>query len=162
MLDLLADGDATAALDATACIADQRGVGRPSLLDGALLVLFHGQAQVVGKLLQLAVSAAHAGGALNVMGCNKKLHVRAAGSHGLGGIGLHDHTVGSNGVASCGQLGCTLDLDDADAASADFVDVLQVAQGGDFNACSLSGSQDGGAFFDGNLDAIDGYVNHCH
>ena len=89
--------------------------------------------EVLAELLQLAVAAPDTGEALLFVGGKDQLQVDfAGGKHPLGvGVYLHPlcHRVDTGGH----QVPQPLYLHNADAAGADFVDVLQVAQGGDID-----------------------------
>ena len=159
-LDLVADLDAAHALDALVLHPDH-GIG---VVVGGLAQIVDiaagGQVIVVAELLELAVSAAGAGGALDVVLAQQQLQVDPAGLTDPGRVGVDHHAVPDHVVAGGDETGLALHLHHADAAGADLVDVLQVAQGGDVDAGLPGRLQNGviGRYRDGFV--VDGQRYH--
>ena len=114
------------------------------------IVLVHGackavpilNAQIQAELLQLAVLVAHAGKALLVVIGKQQLQVDLAGFADGGGIGLHHHSL-AHGQHASGLQGARARIHHAQAASADLIDILEVAQGGNIDTCFLGSLQNG-------------------
>jgi hypothetical protein len=160
-LHLGAHVDAAQALDALVVVADEGERRVPCLARQVLLVGKVEDAEVVGEGLQRAVAGAHAGGALRVVLREQELHVGLAGHADLRAVRAHDHAVEDVVVAGRDQLVDALDLHDADAACAHLVEVLQIAQRRDLDACRTGRLQDGGVLRDRDLLAVDSKGYHC-
>ncbi|MPM89125.1 hypothetical protein SDC9_136233 [bioreactor metagenome] len=163
VLHLAAHGGAAAAQDALGIIADEV-IGRGLGLSRGGLPEAHGfNAEFGRQLLQLAAAAAGAGEALHpVVGENQLQRHGAGAAHGLG-VGLHLQPL-ADGVGAGGhQAAGALDLHHADAAGADFVDVLQKAQGRDAHAYAPGGLQQAHALRGGHVHAVELEMNcfHC-
>ena len=163
-LDLIAHLDAAHALDALVGVAVQREIfgpqgARAGHKVGGVGVLQN--AQVVGDVLQVAVAAARAGGAVAVVLAQDQFDVDAPGAAHAVGVGVDGHALKHGVVAAGHQVALALDLHTADAAGADLIEVLEVAQVGDIHPGGLGGVQDRGAF--GHLygGAVDSDVYHC-
>ena len=165
-LHIAASSNTATAQNALAGIAHDRGGGavHAGLSHCALeAVLVH--AVLLAESLQLAGGGAYAGEALLIVVGDQQLQIGLAGSHDLGRVGddLHaladgvyaggDHTEGS---AALGYL------NKAQTASADLVDLLQIAKSGDVDAGFLSGIQNGSALGGSNRDPIDFQIYHIH
>ena len=149
-LDLLADLDATHALDALVVVANKgiRVVPRtPGEVAAQRQVI---DVEVVGERLKRAVARAHAAGARSVMLREEQLDVHAAGAAHLLAVGVDDHVVEHVVVARGDELVDAFDLDDADTARPHLVELTQVAQRGDGNARGPGGVEDRGVL--GHLD----------
>ena len=83
---------------------------------------------VVGELLQLAVSAARTLDAVYLVLAEKKLEIHAPRHAHLLRIRVDDHTLVNLIVARGNKRILSLDLDHADAAGADLVEVLEIAE----------------------------------
>ena len=164
-LNYLTSCYATAAKDTLVVIADDGG----SVVD-LILVLNATEAclvnaVLVAKLLKLAGGATGAGQALLIVVGKKQLKIHLSGVDDLGRIGKNRHTVGARIYASgyhtvgSATLGY---LNQAKAASADRVDVLQIAQSRNLNFCGSCCLKDSTAVFYGVIYAINFYVNRCH
>ena len=91
-------------------------------------------AELLAELLELAGSAAYAGETLPVMRREDKLKGHLAALADALGVCEYLHTL-VNGVYAGGhERAGALDLDHADAACADLVYLLEVAEGRDLNA----------------------------
>ena len=113
-------------------------------------------AEVAGEGAQLAVGAAGAGLAVAVVLRQEQLDDGLAALAGLGRVGLHDHAVGHRRGARGDERAGALDLDQADPAGADRLDVFEVAQARHLRAGLPGGLQDGGAVWDLDLDVVYG------
>ena len=161
VLDLVADRDAAAAGDALAGVADERRGAVVDHLEGLLaLVAQLADAEVVGQRAQLAVGGAAADLAVAVVLREEQLDDRLAAVAHLAGVGLDDHAVGRRLAARGDQRAGALDLDEADAAGADGLDVLEVAEGGDLHAGLAGRLEDRGALRDLDLDVVNGQGWH--
>ena len=83
---------------------------------------------VVGELLQLAVAAARTLDAVYLVLAEKKLEIHAPRHAHLLRIRVDDHTLVNLIVARGNKRILSLDLDHADAAGADLVEVLEIAE----------------------------------
>ncbi len=110
--------------------------------------------QVECERAQLAVAAADAGVAVAVVLREEQLEDGAAPVAGAGGVGLDHHAVGGRLGARGDQRLGPLDLHQAEAAGADGLDALQIAEGGDLGAGLPAGVQDGGALGHLDLDVV--------
>ena len=126
-LHLIADLHAAHALDAFPKIPDQREFPVPGHFHDFLFVGNIQNAQIVGELLQVAVAAAHAGGAVAVVLGQDQLHVGPAHGTHLGRIGEKHHSLLHRIVAGGDQLHLSLHLHNAGLTGADFVDSFQIA-----------------------------------
>ena len=117
-------------------------------------------AQIVGQFLQLATSAAHAGGAAAGVLGQDQLHVGAAGGTHTGGVGLDHHTLADRGVTGGHHGALALDLDTADAAGGDLVDVLQIAQVGNVDVDLAGSLQNGGTLRSAHMLTINDQIYH--
>ena len=154
LLDLVADLDAAHALDTFAGLPDHGGVqadGGALQLDGVGLVV---DVQVVGELLELAVAAADADGAVGVVLGEDETQVGPPGLAHLGGVAADDHALRHPGVAGGLQALGALHLHHAHAAGGDLVDILQVAEVGDGDVGGLGRLQDGGPLRDPELSSV--------
>ena len=164
VLDVLADGDAAAAQDALAVVADQ--------VDGGLIeVGLHGLggtelvgigAVFLGQGLLLAVGGTDAAKAVHPVVGEHELQGHLAGSAQGGGVGLDLHPLGHLLEAGHGVGAGALHLDHAHTAGADGVNVLQVAEGGDMDASLLRRHQNSVIGRDLNFDPVDLDMNSIH
>ena len=124
-LYILTHSHAAAAEDALAVVANHMSCGIINLRGAhlAVIIAFILHAQVVGQLLELAVSAAHAGEAGTVVVGEKKLDGLLAGIHNPGGVGEHLHALLCRVDAGGDQLSI-FQLYNTNAAGADFIDFL--------------------------------------
>ena len=163
ILGLLADGHAAAAQDALTVIPDQMGhgaIGVVALILSAEAVHIH--AVFPAQLLQLAVGAAGAGKAVGTVGGKDQFQRGTAVFLQGGGIGEYLHALIYRHNAGSGQAAGALYLAYADAAGADGIDLLEVAQGGDADAGQMCGLQYGGAFGSDHGDVIDLEIYGIH
>ena len=124
-LNVVAGGDAAAAADTFAVIADD---GRTdivilSLGFGAVEGIFV-YAVFFAECLKFAVAASYAGGAFSVMVGEKELEVDFSGGTKLRGVGMDDHTFADGRNAGCLEGTRAFDIDEAETAGADLVDVF--------------------------------------
>ena len=159
-LHLIADLDTAHTADAAVLdphhgIAEIRG-DIPQVLD----VVLPQQVIVVGQLLKTAVAAAGTLGAADLMLAQQQPQVHPAGLPHTGRVGMDHHALGHHVVAGGDQALLTLHLHDAQAAGTDFVDLLEIAHGGDLDACSAGGLQNGGTLRHGNGPIVDGQCYH--
>ena len=159
-LHLIADLDAAHTADA-AVLDPHHGVAEirgdiPQILD----VVLPQQIIIVGQLLKTAVSAAGTLGAADLMLAQKQPKIHPAGLPHTGRVGMDHHALGHHVVAGGDQALLTLHLHDAQAAGTDFVDLLEIAHGGDLDACGAGGLQNGGTLRHGNGPIVDGQCYH--
>ena len=120
---------------------------------------------VVAKLLQFAGGRAHTGQTLAVVIGKQKLQVHLAEFDYLGGIGQDFHPfacriyAGGDHTEGLTALGC---LDQAKATGADFVDILQIAQCGNFHLCRSGGFKNCGTLGYLIRGAVNLYMNCFH
>ena len=159
-LHLVADLDAAHALDAAVLQPDD-GVGEvvgdvPKILD----VVLAQQVVVIGELLELAVAAAGALGTADVVLGQQQPQVYAPRLADAGGVGVDHHAPGHHVVAGGDQTGLPLHLHGADAAGADLIDALEIAQSGDLDMDAAGRLQNGGVLRHRDGMAIDGQRYH--
>ena len=123
----------------------------------------HIHAVFPAQLLQLAVGAAGAGKAVGAVGGKDQLQRGAAVPLQGGGVSKNLHALAHRHHAGGGQAAGTLYLAYADAAGADGVDLLEIAQSGDADADQMRGLQYGGALGSdhGNVIDLEIYGIHC-
>ena len=159
-LDLVADLDAAHALDALAGLPDD---GDAQVYAGTLRLHVVGlvmDVQVMGKLLQLAVAAADAGGTVGAVLGQDQPQVGLARLPHPGGVGPDDHALQHLRVAGGDQAVHTLNLHHTHAAGGDLVDLFQKAQMGNGDAGLPGGIQDGRALWSGQRPVVDLEVYH--
>ena len=164
VLDVLADGDAAAAQDAFAVVADQ--------MDGGLIEIRHhglGGTELVGigavflgQGLQLAVGGTDAAKAVHPVVGEHELQRHLAGSAEGGGVGLDLHPLGHLLEAGHGVGAGALHLDHAHTAGADGVNILQVAESGDMDPGLLRRHQNSVIGRDLDFDPVDLDMNSTH
>ena len=119
--------------------------------------------------LQLAVGGTNTRETLLIVVGEQQLKIHLARCSDLGGVGLNFHTfsagVNTSGYhsprAKCGTAHFS-DLNQAETASTDFVDVFEVAQCGNVDVCCLCGFQNRGTLGYGIFLAINFYFDHIH
>ena len=159
-LHLVADLDTAHTADA-AVLDPHHGVAEirgdiPQVLD----VVLPQQVIVVGQLLKTAVAAAGTLGAADLMLAQQQPQVHPAGLPHTGRVGMDHHALGHHVVAGGDQALLPLHFHDAQAAGTDFVDLLEIAHGGDLDACGAGGLQNGGTLRHGNDPIVDGQCYH--
>ncbi len=117
-------------------------------------------AQIPGQVLELALAAAGAGEAVHPVVGEDELQGQAAGLADLLGVGKDLHALADRVDAGGHQAPGPLDLHHADAAGADLVDVLEIAEGGDVDAGGPGGLQHRGALGHRDRDAVDLKIDH--
>ena len=115
---------------------------------------------VVGKLLQLAIAAAGTLGAVGVVLAEQQTHIHPPGLPGPGRIGMHHHALGHHVIAGGDQARIPLDLHHAQPASSNFVDALEIAEGGDFDVHRAGRLQNGGTLRHGDRLSVNDKIYH--
>ena len=163
LLNLITSRYATAAGDTFGVIANDRGrklVDRSFGLVAVVGILVN--AVFLTKLLKLTVAASYTRGAFAVVVGKNKLKIDLSCLTELFVIGPDLHTLTDGGYA--GRLKCTraLDLYKAKTASADFVNVLKIAESRDIDVGFASRFENCivGRHF--NVDAVYGKINFVH
>ena len=159
-LDLVADLDAAHALDAAVLQADHRIAQVVGGVAQVLDVVLAQQVVVVAQLLELAVAAAGALGALDVVLAQQQVQVHPAGLTDTGRVGVDHHALPHHVVAGGDQALLAVHLHHADAAGADLVDVVQIAESGDLDPVGAGRLQNGGAVGHGDGFVVDGQRYH--
>ena len=158
-----AHADAAVAEDAARAVeVDDR---RPLLLFAVVLGLgveAVGGAILEGHVLQLALAAGIADGAVERMVAEQQLQRGFAGLGDLGRLGLDDHALGDRRSAGGLELGHLLDADDAHAAGGLQREAGVVTEGGDLDAGGLAGLDEQGACGGGDFVAVYGKGYVCH
>ena len=115
-----------------------------------------------GHVLELALAAGVADGAVEGVIAEQELEGGLAGLRDVGGLGEDDHAFGDRGGAGGLELGHLLDAHDAHAAGGLEREAGVVAEGGDLDALCLAGFDEQGAGGGGELLAVygEGYVSH--
>ena len=109
---------------------------------------------------QLAVGGAAADLAVAVVLGEQQLDDHLAAVAHLAGVGLDDHAVGRRLAARGDEGAGALDFHEADAAGADGLDVLEVAEGRDLHAGLSGGLKHRGALGDLDGDPVNGQGWH--
>ena len=113
-------------------------------------------ALAVGEGLQFAMAVGHAHGADVVALGEQQLQRHAPVFLQAFAVGLDVHAFADFGRAGGQQFGDARDLHEAEAAGADVVHAVQVAQRRDFDAGVGGHVQDRGAFLGADLDSVNG------
>ena len=142
-LDLLADLDAAHALDAAVLNADDGVAEVVGDVVEILNVVLAEEVIVVAELLELAVAAAGTLCAVRVVLAQQQAQVHAARLAHAGGVRRDDHPLHDGVVAGGDKALIALDLDHAQAACADFVDALEIAERGNVEVDGAGGLEDG-------------------
>ncbi len=121
-----------------------------------------GGAVLEGHVLQLALAAGVADGAVERVVAEQELQRGLAGLRYFGGLGCNDHAFGDRRGAGGLQLGHLFDADDAHAAGGLQRQARVVAERGDVDARGLAGFNQQRARGCGDLFAVygKGYVRH--
>src|SRR5699024_5286059 len=112
------------------------------------------------QMLELTVSVAHTEGELAVMLTEDQGQIGPPGQTHPGRIGIDLHTLPYHVVAAGDEVLLPVHLDAADAAGADLVDLLEVAEMRDLDAGSGGGFQNGCALRYGDRGAVDVQIYH--
>ena len=131
-------------------------LNRPKVLD----IVVAQQVIVVGELLELAVAAAGAFGTADIVLGQQQPQIHPARLPDPGGVGMYHDALGYLGIAGGYQALFSLYLHHTDAAGANLVDILQVAQGGYIQTRGAGGLQNGGALRHGDGSVVDGQRYH--
>ena len=99
-------------------------------------------AVLVRELLELTVGAADAGETLLLVVRENELEVGLARGENLRGVGLYFHALVHRVDTGRDESARSGDLDKAETAGADLVDVLEVAEGRDLDAGVSRGFED--------------------
>ncbi len=161
---LAADSYAAAAQDTFVVVAYKVSGGLIQLVHRTVTVKFAAvlNAVILAHLLQLAVGGAFAGQAFLFVGREDQLQRGLAGFLHASRVGLDLHTFRNRIHASGNQTASTGGFYHADTASADLVDILQIAQGGNLHTGLTGGLQNGGTLGDANGNAVYFYIYHFH
>ena len=126
----------------------------------AEVMLVH--AVLIAERLQLTGGAAHAGEAVLLVVGEQQLEVHLSRFHDAGRVGgdLHALVYGIN--AGGDETARALDLDEAEAACADLIDVLQIAKCRDVDAGVARSLENGDALFDRVILAVDFDIDRFH
>ena len=163
-LHILTSSYAAAAKDTFIVVTnEERGAFVFFVLDVlACEAVFVVNTEVAAELLQFTAAAADAGETFFLVGGKDEFKVGLSGSHNLGAVRSDFHAVRYFGNAGSHEASCALYFNEAETASADLVDVLEVAEGGNIDFRD-SGSVDdlaaGGNFI---IAAVNFYSNHIH
>ena len=160
VLDLFTGADAAHALDALGIFTNQGIALVPLDVPRLFFIGEREDVHVVGQPLQSTVAAADAGGAVTVVLGQDQLHVDLAGLAGTLAVGVDHHALFHIGVAGGAQAVTALHLHHADPASADLVQVLEIAQGGNVDAQTVGSLQNGPFFWNGDFFLVDGQGYH--
>ena len=120
-LNLLAHLDAAKAADALLVIANKRERAIPGVMLNMLLVRKSIDAQVVGYGLKSAVARTHAARTRGIVLGKQKLDIGHARGTDLGRVRMDDHAIENSVVAGSNKVFGTLDLNNANAATAHLV-----------------------------------------
>ena len=124
ILDLVADLHAAHAFDAFFRIANEGEVLVPGSVHNLPLEGNIVNAQIIGQLLQAAVTATNAGRAKAIVLGKNQLHVSATDTASLGGICIDNKSFLYRGGTGGDYTILSLDFYDANLAGTDFVNVL--------------------------------------
>ena len=163
-LHILTSGNATAAKDTFVVVTNEES--------GAfVLETFHvsacetvlvGHAEIAAELLQFTAAAADAGETFFLVCGKDEFKVGLSGGLNLGGVCIDFHAVCDFGYASSHKTSCALDFNKAEAASADLIDVLEVAECGNIDFRNSGSVDDLTACGDFIFASVDFYSNHIH
>ena len=138
-LHILAGCDAAAAEYALVVVADEeRGAFVLFIVDARAFEVAFFAAVLVRELLELTVGAADAGETLPLVVRENELEVGLACGENLRGVGLYFHALVHRVDTGRDESARSGDLDKAETAGADLVDVLEVAEGRDLDARRIS------------------------
>ena len=126
----------------------------------AEVMLIH--AVLVAERLQLAGGAAHAGETVLLVVGEQQLEIHLSRLHDAGRVRGDLHTLVYGVNAGGDHAARTLDLDEAEAAGADLIDVLQIAKCRDVDAGIARSLENGDALFDRVIFAVDFDVDSFH
>ena len=119
-------------------------------------------AEIAAELLQFTATAADAGETFFLVGGEDEFKVGLSGSHNLGGVRSDFHAVRYFGNASSHEASCALDFNETETASADFVDVLQIAESGNIDLRDSGSVDDLAARGNFIIATVNFYSNHIH
>ena len=164
-LELVAGSNAAAAED-TLVVVTNEGNGGLVKRDGDLLVGV-GEAVfvsvvVLGQLLEFAAGGTDAGETFLFVSGENQLDVGLSCSSDLGGVGLDFHAFGDGVNAGSNHAAGAGYFNKAETASADFIDVLEVAEGRDVDVCISAGFENGDARGYGIFDTVYFNIYHIH
>ena len=163
-LEIGAGSYTATAKDTLVVIADDSGRGSVKRLFFLLCcreVIFV-TAEVACELLKLAVGGTDAGEALLLVSGKNELDVHLAGCSYLLGVCEHLHTLVYGVYAGGNETSCSLNLNKAKAASADLIDILEIAECGNFDSCILCSLKHCDTGGNGIVRAVDLYIYHIH
>ena len=96
------------------------------------------------------------------MSGENEFKVGLSGSHNLGGVRSDFHAVRYFGNASSHEASCALDFNETESASADFVDVLEIAESGNIDLRDSGSVDDLAACGNFIIATVNFYSNHIH
>ena len=163
-LHVLTSSDATAAKDTFVVVTNEEsGAFVLCVLDVLTCeTVFVFNAEVAAELLQFTAAAADAGETFFLVGGEDEFKVGLSGGLNLGGVCIDFHAVCDFGYASSHKTSCALDFNKAEAASADLIDVLEVAECGNIDFRNSGSVDDLTACGDFIFASVDFYSNHIH
>jgi len=155
---------AAAAKDAFVVIAndERRAFVFFHMLNLACEVVFVFYTVVAAELLKLTVLASDAGKAFSFVCGKNKLEVCLSHFLNFFCVCENFHSFCNGSYASSHQAASAFNLNEAEAASADLVDVFKVAKSGDFYACYSRCIEDCGIRGNGIFTSVDFYINIIH
>ena len=118
--------------------------------------------EVKRQFLQFAVVVAHAGQAVLFVVGKYEFDRGFAGIHDFLGVGKDFHAFAYGIDTGGNKASCAFDFANADAASADCIDVFEIAKSGNFDARLLCGLQYSNPFVDLNGNIVDFDIDFCH
>ena len=163
-LHVLTSSYATAAEDTFVVVTNEEG-GAFVLYVGDVLAcetVFVFNAEVAAELLQFTAAAADAGETFFFVSGENEFKVGLSGSHNLGGVRSDFHAVRYFGNASSHETSCALDFNETETASADFVDVLEIAESGNIDLRDSGSVDDLAACGNFIIATVNFYSNHIH
>ena len=163
-LHILTSCNTTAAEDTLVVVTNEEG-GAIVLYVGDVLAceaVFVFNAEIAAELLQFTAAAADAGETFFLMSGKDELEVGLSGSHYLGGVRSDFHAVRYFGNASSHQTSCALNFNETETASADLVDVLEVAESGNIDFRDSGSVDDLAACGNFIIATVNFYSNHIH
>ena len=159
-LDLLAHGDAAEALHALRRRADDRELLVPVVGRELRLVGIFNDVHIRGELLQRAVAAADARGAVAVVLREDELHVVAPRNERAQRVRVDLHALGADRVARRHESVGALDLYHAHAAGRDLAHMFQIAEGRDRNTELSRRVENGSAVLHHDRLIVDAKIYH--
>ena len=160
----LTSGNATAAKDTFIIVTNEEGSAFIFCVRDvfACETIFVFNTEVAAELLQFTAAAADAGETFFLVSGENEFKVGLSGSHNLGGVRSDFHAVRYFGNASSHEASCALDFNETESASADFVDVLEIAESGNIDLRDSGSVDDLAACGNFIIATVNFYSNHIH